>query len=240
MTEERLFENELVVAVMPNGTQEELALSHTVSKFELQAESIIIENDDEYNAAGQFGRNIKRAASEVITFFKPMKEAANKAHREVCEREKQMLVPLQRAEKVLKSSMGAYALRLENERKAAEAEAKRIAQEEADRKLAEAIKAESEGDAETARSAMFDAQMADTMSRSISVLAEIPKAEGISQSKDWVIESITSYEVPVSFNGMELRPVDEKAVMRLIRASKGQMAIPGVKYSEIVKTSIRK
>ena len=36
-----------------------------------------------------------------------------------------------------------------------------------------------------------------------------------------------------------IRPVDEKAVARLIKMSKGQIKIPGIEYKETVSVSIR-
>lgn len=40
--------------------------------------------------------------------------------------------------------------------------------------------------------------------------------------------------------GVEIRPVDRSAVMRLIRATKGQVHIPGVVYKEVAKVAFRK
>jgi len=241
-TETKQLEGETVVAILPIVKEDnrENELSQSISTVELKAEAIVIANDDDYKEASEFGREIKRAAADVTAFFKPMKEAANKAHKQVCDREKVMLGPLQRAESTLKRAMGDYALQKERERQAAEAEARRIAQEEADRKLAEAIKAEQEGDAQTAATALMEADFADRMSNTITVAVEQPKAEGISTSKDWEIVSIDERNVPVELVGVMLRPIDAKAVIRLIRSSKGSVQIPGVVYKEVVKTSIRK
>jgi hypothetical protein len=151
-----------------------------------------------------------------------------------------MLTPLTNAEKTLKHTMGAYTLRKAQERRAAEEAARKRAQEEAERKLAEASAMEQAGDKEAATSAMIDAQIADTMSRTIQIFTPQPKAEGVSQTKDWEILSVDVSQVPTVFSGMILRPVDEKAVIRLIRASKGAIQIPGVTYQETIKTSIRK
>jgi hypothetical protein len=238
-TNTNYLENETVVAVLPKGA-DEAALTRSVSTYRLEAESIVINNDDDYSMAAEFGRKLKKALTEVVDFFKPMKDAAHKAHREVCEREKTMLTPLTSAETALKKTMGEYALKKERERIAAEKEARRLAEEEANRKLAEAIKLEETGNMEAAESAMMDAQLADSSSRNITVSIVPPKTEGISQTKDWEIVEIDSKQVPISFNGMELRPVDEKAVIRLIKASKGKMTIPGITYRETIKTSIRR
>ena len=63
------------------------------------------------------------------------------------------------------------------------------------------------------------------------------KARGVSSSKDWEIVKIDDKEVPLAINGAMLRPVDKAAVMRLIRATKGSITIPGVTYREVAKMS---
>ncbi len=180
-------ENESVVAVLPvQSNSEEVALSQSATAIELEAESIIIESDEQYSAAAEFGKRLKTFQAGVIAFWKPKKDAANKLHKVLCDGEKKMLTPLARAEQILKRTM------------------------------------------------------ADSMSRNVAVNVAPPKAQGVSQSKDWEVVSIDGAQVPITFNGMELRPVDDKAVIRLIRASKGQIQIPGVTYRETIKTSIRR
>jgi hypothetical protein len=78
------------------------------------------------------------------------------------------------------------------------------------------------------------------MGRVMSVCIEPPKAQGVSQSKDWEIIGVDAETVPIEFMGVTLRPVDEKAVARLIRAIKGKARIPGIEYREVIKTTIRK
>lgn len=53
---------------------------------------------------------LKQKAAEVTEFFKPMKDTAYKAHKAICDREKEMLTPLRNAEKTLKKTMGDYAM----------------------------------------------------------------------------------------------------------------------------------
>lgn len=231
---------EEVVAVLPTATKSgEKELSREITAIELEAESIVIESDEEYNNAAEFGRTLKRKSTEVTAFFSPIKKAANKTHREVCEREKIMLKPLLNAEKILKQTMGAYALEQERKRKALEDEMRRKAQEEAERKMEEAIKLDDQGDKKGAEAALLDAQMVDSLSRSASLTVDRPKAEGAYVSKDWEIVSINDSTVPLSIQGVGIRPVDRAAVMRLIRASKGKIIIPGVTYKETKKLSFR-
>ena len=49
---------------------------------------------------------------------------------------------------------------------------------------------------------------------------------------------IDSAKVPIYFSGAEIRPVDEKAIMKLIKESKGTIQIPGVKYEETASISV--
>ena len=71
------------------------------------------------------------------------------------------------------------------------------------------------------------------------VTTSAPKAAGVSTSKAWKIVSIDPDKVPVKVGAVEIRPVDQAAVMRLIREAKGNIEIPGVKFEESVQISVR-
>lgn len=235
---------ETTVAVMESQDLElverEEALCQEVTDIEFQAGAITIDNEDDYKEAGQFGRLLKQRTAEVKDFWKPLKEAAHKAHAEICAREKAMLQPLSNAEKILKQTMGAYISEQERIRREAEEAARRAAQAEAERRLQEAIALEAQGKSAAADAAVEEAEIMDEMSNMVSVVAEKPKAEGVATKKDWEIESIDSSKVPVLIAGVELRPVDTSAVMRLIRSTKGQVHIPGVVYKEVAKVAFCK
>ena len=87
---------------------------------------------------------------------------------------------------------------------------------------------------------LLDAQVVESVAASATVVMNTPKTKGVSNARDWELESIDHEKVPIVFSGMVIRPVDEKAVMRLIRASKGTIQIPGIRYRETVKVSIRR
>lgn len=233
--------NERVVAVLPDLREEnERRLTSSVTAIELQAESIVIVGDDDYQAAAEFGRELKRKSAEVTAFFKPMKDAANKAHREVCQREKAMLEPLKNAESALKQKMGRYTMEQERQREELERQLRLAAKLEADKKLAEAAVAEEAGDKAKCEEALQDAQIIDAASRSATLQVAAPKTCGVSTSKDWEIVAVDDKEVPVSMAGVVIRPVDKSTIMRLIRSSKGTIKIPGIVYQETVKMSFRK
>lgn len=234
------YEEKVVAVVDPLTSAVEEELATEITDIEVRAGGMVVANDQQYTEAGEFGVLLKQKMAEVTEFFAPMKKAAHDAHKQVCDREKQMLAPLKNAESILKKSMGAYALKKEQERKAAEEAARRLAQEEADRKLEAAIAAEQNGDADALKAAMLDAEIADSASRMVTVESETPKAKGVSFQKDWEITDIDLRKVPDTVAGVLIRPVDTAAVMKLIRATKGAIQIKGITYRETSKMSFRR
>lgn len=169
-----------------------------------------------------------------------MKDSAYQAHKAVCDREKAMLTPLRNAEKTVKQAMSAYIAEQERKRREAEEAARRAAEAERERKIQEAATLEAAGDADGAEAAFEEAAiMDDAASYAVVPAAATPKVSGVSTSKDWEIVEIDPKAVPLAVAGIELRPVDQAAVMRLIRASKGQIEIPGITYRQVAKMSFR-
>ena len=233
---------EAVVAKVetPAEIVKEKAIQKEVSLVEIQAKEMVITSEEEYEKAAEFGKQIKEKAKVVTDFFKPMKDSAYQAHKAVCDREKTMLKPLQEAERILKKSMSAYYQEQERKRRKLEEKMRREAEAERERKLNEAAALEAAGKADEAEAALMDAQVVESVASRATVVMNVPKTKGVSNSKDWEIESIDHEKVPIMFSGMTIRPVDEKAVMRLIRASKGTIQIPGIRYKETIKVSIRR
>ena len=119
---------ETVVAVLPKSgsvSPREEELESEVSEIEAMALAVSVQNDEEYEAAGKFGVMLKKKAAEVTEFFKPLKDSAYKAHKAICDREKEMLTPLRKAEMTLKKTMGDYAMEQERKRREAEEAARR-------------------------------------------------------------------------------------------------------------------
>ena len=230
-----------IVAIVPETELlDEQQLSQQVTDIEFQAESFVVETEADYAAAGEFGKLLKQKTAEVTVFFKPMKDSAYQAHKAICDREKAMLNPLKNAEKIIKKTMGDYLMEQERKRREAEEAMRKAAEAEMQRKLEEAAKLEGSGNQEKAEAAFEDAVVMDEAANCVAVSSAKPKVSGVSTTRDWEITGIDFAAVPVVFNGMELRPVDQAAVMRLIRASKGKIEIPGITYREVAKMSFRR
>lgn len=220
--------------------EEEKALSQSVSEVEKMAASIIINSEDDYKKAAEFGRMLKQRNAQVTEFFAPMKKAAHEAHKNICDREKAMLDPLKKAESTVKSIMSNWIMEQERIRRAEEERLRRQAEEEAARKLEEAIKLEEQGKAKEAEAAASTAAVIDTVAKNIAVVADKPKADGVSSTTDWEITGVDSMLVPCFFGGINIRPVDESAIKRLIKASNGTVEIPGIKYKAVARMTFRR
>lgn len=72
----------------------------------------------------------------------------------------------------------------------------------------------------------------------VAIPSQPVKASGVITKKAWTITSIDLEKVPVTALGVLIRPVDEKAVMKLIRDSHGTVEIPGITYEETSVLSV--
>ena len=235
--------NEAIATVGNNAlvldTPEETSLESQVSVFEEKVNAVVIKNQAGYEGAAELVKEVKRVQKQVTDYWEPLRVNAKAAYDAVLARKKEMLTPLDRAEKVLKKKMGDYTLEVERKRREAEEALRRAAEAEISKKLDEAAEAEASGDVDGAEYAMAEAEVLEGVSIGGDGGKAGPKAAGVSQSKSWEITEIDPDKVPVSIMGAVIRPVDEKAVMRIIKASKGTIQIPGIKYKETVNISVR-
>jgi hypothetical protein len=124
--------------------------------------------------------------------------------------------------------MAAYDLQVRMEREQAEIAARKRQQEEADRFAQQAAEADASGDVYGAEMAMAAAAMVEDMTPAAQV--EQPKAEGISTRYKWVAVVLNSEAVPISVNGIVIRPVDEKKLAELAKMTNGTAEVPGVRF----------
>lgn len=235
-----MVEESKEVVVAQVATPEEAEIKDSVTSVERMASEITIKSDEDLQNAVDFVKTIKESAGKVTEFFKPMKDSAYKAHKSVCDREKSMLKPLQTAEKEVKEKIGCWTREQERIRAEREAEMRRMAEAESARKLEEAARLEAEGKKEEAEAALQDAQYTEDAAKNMTVMAASPKADGLSAQKAWEIVDVDSSKVPVEINGIEIRPVDTSAVMKIIKMSKGKVTIPGIAYRETTQVSVRR
>lgn len=220
-------------------TAEEVELRKDVSEIEQLANAIVITNNADYQEASNICAQVKTTKQNVVDYWEPIRKPAYDAYNTILKHKKDMTDPLDKAEKTIKAKMVDYNNKMELERRIAEANAKKAAQAEVDRLLEEAQKALDNGDTARAEELFAEADMYDVTSTTLTVAGNKPTANGSYTTKTWEIKSIDPTKVPVNFNGVEIRPVDEAAVLKLVKASKGQIQIPGIEIEETCTVAVR-
>lgn len=226
--------------IIATPEQAEQQMTTVVTGLEAAANNLVIDSDERYNQAAAFLQRIKTQQKTVTDFFEPLRKATRAAYDSVLSRKKDMTTPLDKAEKVIKGKMGEYQRKAEQARREQEEKLRRAAEAEREKAFATAVAAEASGDALGAEMAMVEAEIMDDAAAVATVHMAAPKAKGISSRKGWEITGIDPDKVPVTLNGVVIRPVDEKAVMALIKASKGTIQIPGITYRETAIISAKR
>lgn len=214
-------------------TPEASELDRQATLIEQKCEQVAVTSDAQYAFAGELAKQVKSMQNTVKEYWEPMRKSTYAAYKAVTDHKKQMLDPLESAEKILKRKMLDYANEQDRKRKEEEEMLRKAAQQEVERKLQEAADAESAGNADAAAYAMSEAEVYDSMTFTSHTTPAAPTAKGISSKKQWVIKSIDPAQVPISIMGVELRPVDEKAVLALAKATNGAIQIPGIELAEV-------
>lgn len=164
-----------------------------------QAQGLVVSNEAEYVQAGEFIMGCKSLIAEVKAFFKPMKDKAFAAHREICNKETSTLNPVEQAIKV--AGDRALPWKQEQDRLAA-IEAERIRQEKIRErgalKLEEAEFLEHIGDTAGAQQAIEQAVVEPRRSK---IESTIPKVAGLSTRKKWTFRYISPDQVARKYCG---------------------------------------
>lgn len=219
--------------------QEQESLGRMSDAIMKAANELVVCDEASNAAAGDVLKQVKRLQNQVKNFWEPLRVAAKASMDAVLSRKKEMMTPLETAEKTLKAKVADYTMELARKRAEEERLMREAAKREMERKLEEAAAAETAGDAVSAEFAMSEAEVMEGVAMTAKVENAAPKVAGVSQRKAWKITVIDQEKVPVIFNGVVIRPVDEKAIAQMIKSSKGTVQIPGVTYEETVCVSVR-
>lgn len=197
-----------------------------------RSKALVVRSVRDRGLAAEYGRAIVSLDKEVEAFFKPMKEAAAKAHKEICTKENSVRKPLEEAKRYLSGQIGNFDQEAERERRAeeariqeqlrldAEADAKRRADEQA---IADAIELEAQGDKQGAEAVLNNPAPVAVHVPAVVLPTQVPKAEGVSGSKVWKYRVTDEAAIP-----REYLMVDEKKLGQIVRALKDKTSIPGI------------
>lgn len=217
--------------------KKEEKLEKEVTEIELSAKSVSIKSQAEYESASDFLKSVKATVKKVKEYWEPLRASAKKTYDDVVSKKKEMIGPLESAEKILKSKMATFLTEQEKKRKAEEEALRKLAQREVDNKMEEAVKLQAEGKMAEAEYALAEAEVYDDASVTAFSPQKPKNVKGVSTRKDWRIKSIDEAKVPIDISGIVIRPVDNKAILKLIKSSKGTVIIPGVEYEETISIS---
>lgn len=224
-------------AVEVETPADEKQLAQFANDWPTKAESIVINSPETFNVAKDALTAIVVLRKQVTDHHAPMKDAAHKAHKVICDAEKEMLAPLTKAEALLKGKTGAFLvaqerIRKERERAAAE-EARRLAEEE---KLQEAIAAKADGASEAEVDAILESEVIATLPK---IAPTIDKGN-LSTSKRYSAKIVNIREfcraiadgtIPESFALPNMASVNGRA-----RTDKEAFKVPGCEL--VVETSV--
>lgn len=203
---------------------------------EQQAEAVQITTNEQYENAATILQTIKASKQKFIDFFAPSKKATDAAHKAVVANEKACTDPCEKAEKIIKGKMLVYSQQLEAQRIAAEEEARKAQQAEADKLLEQAAQAEQQGDSMAAEMAMAQADMVSQITTKVEVSK--PTVKGVSTRSKTVVKIVDDAKIPSYINGFCIRTVDEKAILTLHKLNPG-LAIPGVVFGVEQNIAVR-
>ena len=209
----------------------QLEMGDGVSRLVQVANELQVNNEADRAVAAEWLKAIKEMKLQIKKKWEPFKTDAHNLHKRICKQEKEMLDPLDAADKTIRAK---YAVSIDREKEAKRKEAellRELARKEAEAKLAEAAEAAEAGEDFRANMSMMEAEVYEQAANTVKE-GSISKTQGISTTKTWKIISIDSEKVPVYFMGAELRPVKPGNVMTLICASGGTVEIPGIVYQE--------
>lgn len=226
--------------------QEVEQVAQKASLLVQNAKTIKVVDTTTQHQASQVLLAIASLRKEVADTFRPMKEAAFRAHRTICDQEKKHDQPLADAERAVKAQIGSFVAeqqRLAREaeeaaRKAAMEEAERKAREEAERRAIEdAIALEEIGDAEGAQAVLENpAPVAVQYVAPAPVAPAVAQVQGVTTREDWDFRIVDDSLIP-----REYLLVNEQALRAVAKSTKGRARIPGVEFypKQVVAASRR-
>ncbi len=213
----------------------ELTLKEVLSNLPTQADKI--NDSEEYESTIALIQKLKQYEATVVEYYAEAKKKAHDIHKGICDEEASYLRPIRHAINIGKKAVSDYLAAKEAEKRRKEEELRAAARAEAERIMAEAAKLESQG--LDASDLIEEAVLTESVGNSMIVETK-KENNGASTRKDWKITSVSTAEVPCEIAGVVIRPVDETAILRLIRATKGTIKIPGIEYQESSTIIVRR
>lgn len=213
-------------------TSAEQDLQGKLEQLDVDIRALAVVDGESYQLAGAMGIAVRNITKEIKSYFKPSKDFAYAQHKTLCHKEKSYLDPLKEWESTLKGKMNLYQEEVNRHK---EEMALKIAEEkkaEEQLYLSKIQEMEEVGNEEEAASLELEMALVGQVMETMVVEMDPPKQKGVSVKKQWKIKAIHHDLVPTMVEGVEIRPVDESAILKLVKQYQGNIVIPGVEFVE--------
>lgn len=201
-------------------------IEHNTESVMHFSKSITIADSESYSQAAEALKSLKGAMKRIKDWIKPMKDHTHRAWKSVCEKEHDLMDPLEAEESRLKDGMAGYI----RESEMLQAEKQARLQDQA--KLQAAINAEEQGCTQTADKIMSGEAMTPVIYADL----VIPQVDGISVKRQWEFSIADKSKIPLEF----LIP-DEKQIKKIVQASgkHAENIIPGISVRESIEIAAK-
>jgi hypothetical protein len=207
-------------------TGEAVAVRSDVLGMIDRARAMVIATEADRTVAGDVLREAKRRVAAVVASFDEQVKAAHAAHKAAVAHRAKFLEPLEELERVLRAKVTAYDGEQQRKRdeaaRAARAAAEAAAELERQRLLREADRRKTE----PARERLIERAEA-VIAAPVELPPEPAKREGESYAVTYDVEIVDAAAVP-----REYLVIDAAALKKVGNATKGKLAIPGVRWIE--------
>ncbi len=195
-----------------------------------QANALVVFDATSFDEAGEKLVGIKGIQKKIHASCDPVVAATNAAHKAATKQRRELLDPLQAAERLVKGLMGDYVEEVEKRRRKEDA---RLAAEAAamndDDRIEEAAALEAAGEHDAAEAVLNDTAVAPPVTSEA-----VPKTAGVSYrtawcavvvSKDLLIRAVADGTVPSTMLEPSMTSINQFA-----RATKGEVQVPGLMF----------
>lgn len=209
-----------------------------------------ITDDATYRKAKESLPILKRAEDKVVSFFREIKDAANKAHKAITKKESEQLTPITQARARLGSLIYGYEQEEDRKRREREREAARVEQERRQAEALEQAAAMSHDEPEMAEQVIEQAIAAPAPVVSLpstrAAVAGVSMAEnwqfcyeGASTGEKWKDLTSEQRERLLRLLPREVLCPDEAVIGKLVKALKSGTKIPGVRAYDAGSVRVR-
>lgn len=228
-------------------SKETTAVVKRIDKLSGEIKEVEITDIQSLNFAADFLKEIKIQKTKLEEERKKLTRPLDSAKKTIMDWFRPQETRLEEAELALKKKIAIFqaeerARAEERAKQAAEEAKKRQAEETARLQKAEAD-AELAGDVEAIQEIEQQKAVVSTMESVASVVVEVPKAEGVSEVRNWKgevvdLSAFLKYvvETGLFINVIEVSPKELNALARTI---KGTKEIPGLRFKQEVSISVR-